>query len=70
LKEKNYYAINTQHKNKEVKERYYILLVIGETSSLKTTLLDAFVNYLAGMNYEYKWGYKLVNEKYLRYKNH
>jgi hypothetical protein len=22
------------------------------------------------MNYEYKWGYKLVNEKYLRYKNH
>ena len=32
-------------------KRYYTLLVMGETGSGKATLLDAFVNYLADMNY-------------------
>ena len=35
---------------------------MGETSSGKTTLLFAFVNYLSGMNYDDPWRYKLVNE--------
>ena len=43
-------------------KRYYTLLVMGETVSGKTTLLDAFVNYLAGMNYDNPWRYKLVDE--------
>ena len=39
---------------------------MGETCSGKTTLKDAFVNYLDGMNYEDKWRYKLVNENHLK----
>lgn len=39
---------------------------MGETGSGKTTLIDAFVNYLDGMNYEDKWRYKLVNENHLK----
>jgi hypothetical protein len=37
---------------------------MGETCSGKTTLKDAFINYLDGMNYEDKWRYKLVNENH------
>ena len=35
---------------------------MGETGSGKTTLMDAFVNYLAGINYGDLFRYKLVNE--------
>lgn len=46
--------------------RYYTLLVMGETVSGKTTLLDTFVNYLAGINFEDEWRYKLVDENHLK----
>ena len=50
---------------KEIRgKKYFILFVMGETSSGKTTLLDAFVNYLAGMKYEDKRRY--VNENHLK----
>lgn len=49
-------------------KRYFTLLVMGETGTGKTTLLDAFVNYLAGMNYEDQWRYKLVNENHMKNK--
>ena len=39
---------------------------MGETGSGKTTLIDAFVNYLASMNYEEKWRYKIFNENHLK----
>lgn len=39
---------------------------MGETDSGKTTLLDAFVNYLAGMNFDDQWRYKLVDENDIR----
>ncbi len=42
--------------------KYYTFLVIGETGTGKTTLLDAFVNYLAGMEYTDTWRWKLVDE--------
>ena len=35
---------------------------MGETGTGKTTLLDAFVNYLTNMNFEDQWRYKLVDE--------
>ena len=47
-------------------KKYFALLIMGETCSGKTTLIDAFVNYLDGMNYEDKWRYKLVNENHLK----
>ena len=43
-------------------KRYYTLLVMGEIGVGKTTLLDAFVNYLTGMNIEDQWRYKLSEE--------
>ena len=39
---------------------------MGEIGSGKTTLLDVFVNYLANMNYEDKWRYKLVDENHIK----
>lgn len=39
---------------------------MGETGSEKTTLLDAFVNYLDGMNFEDDWRFKLVDENHLK----
>ena len=45
-----------------ISKRYYTLLVMGETGSGKTSLLDAFVNYLSNINYEDPWRYKLVDE--------
>jgi len=52
-----------QYHSKEYKgKRYYTLLVMGETGTGKTTLLDAFVNYLTNMNFEDQWRYKLVDE--------
>ena len=47
-------------------KRYYTLLVMGETGSGKNTLLDAFVNYLADMNYDDPWRYKLVDENNIK----
>lgn len=46
-------------------KRYFTLLLIGEVGSGKTTLVDAFVNYLAGINYEDPWRYKLIDENYI-----
>ena len=44
-----------QYLSEEIRgKRYYILLVMRETISGKIVLLDVFVNYLAGMNYEDK----------------
>ena len=39
---------------------------MGETGSGKTTLMDAFVNYLAGINYGDLFRYKLVNENSIK----
>ena len=39
---------------------------MGETGSGKNTLLDAFVNYLADMNYDDPWRYKLVDENNIK----
>ena len=39
---------------------------MGETGSGKTTLFDAFVNYLADMNYDDPWRYKLVDENEIK----
>lgn len=47
-------------------KRYFTLLVMGETGSGKTTLMDAFVNYLAGINYGDLFRYKLVNENSIK----
>ena len=33
---------------------------------MKTTLLDAFVDYLTGMKFEDEWRYKLVNENHIK----
>ena len=43
-------------------KKYYTFLVIGETGTGKTTLLDAFVNYLTGMEFRDNWRWKLVDE--------
>jgi polynucleotide 5'-kinase involved in rRNA processing len=45
--------------------KYYTFLVIGQTGTGKTTLLDAFVNKLTGMNYIDNWRWKLVDESYI-----
>lgn len=50
--------------NYDPAKKYYTLLVLGETGVGKTTLLDAFANYLAGINYHDLWRYKLVNENH------
>ena len=47
-------------------KRYFTLLVMGETGSGKTTLMDAFVNYLAGINYGDLFRYKLVDENAIK----
>ena len=43
-------------------KKYYTLLVMGDPDSGKDILLDAFVNYLANINYEDPWRYKLIDE--------
>jgi len=43
-------------------KKYYTFLVISETGTGKTTLLDAFVNYLANMSFHDKWRWKLADE--------
>jgi len=43
-------------------KKYFTFLVVGETGTGKTTLLDAFVNCLADMKFVDKWRWKLVDE--------
>ena len=47
---------------------YYTFLVIGETGTGKTTLLDAFVNHLTGMNFVDQWRWKLADENHMKVK--
>jgi len=54
--------------NHDSTKKYRTFLVLGETGVGKTTLLDAFVNYLTGMNYQDTWRYKLVNENHMKNK--
>jgi len=46
-------------------KKYYTLLIDGERGVGKTTLLDAFVNFLTGMGYGDTWRYKLANENHM-----
>ncbi|KAJ9461674.1 Dual specificity protein kinase shkE [Diplonema papillatum] len=43
-------------------ERVRTLLLIGETGSGKSTLINAMANYAAGVQYNDKWRYRLVDE--------
>ena len=43
-------------------KKYYTLLLLGETDSGKTTLLDAFANYLSGIEFDDEWRYRLSYE--------
>ena len=47
-------------------KRYFTLLIMGEPASGKTTLIDAFVNYLDGINYQDLFRYKLVDENSIK----
>lgn len=45
--------------------KYYTFLVLGQTGTGKTTLLDAFVNKIAEIQYTDNWRYQLVDESAL-----
>ena len=44
-------------------KKYYTLLLLGEIGVGKTTLMDAFVNYMEGIEFEDEFRYKLTDEK-------
>mmetsp|Transcript_123545 Transcript_123545/g.238234 ORF Transcript_123545/g.238234 Transcript_123545/m.238234 type:complete len:814 (+) Transcript_123545:116-2557(+) len=50
-------------------EKYYTFLVLGETGTGKTTLLDAFVNCLDDVQYTDNWRWKLVDENKMKEKH-
>ena len=37
-------------------------MVVGQTGSSKTTLIDSFINYLLGIKLEDNFRYKIINE--------
>ena len=41
------------------------LLIMGQTGTGKTTLVDSFINYLLGIEFYDKFRYKLVDERKL-----
>jgi len=41
--------------------KYFTFLVVGQTGTGKTTLLDAFVNYTTKMDFTDNWRWKLAN---------
>mmetsp|Transcript_23107 Transcript_23107/g.56078 ORF Transcript_23107/g.56078 Transcript_23107/m.56078 type:complete len:769 (-) Transcript_23107:207-2513(-) len=51
-------------------KRYYTFLVIGQTGTGKTTLLDAFVNCLATQKFQDNWRWKLQDEDELNKLGH
>ena len=44
-------------------KKYYILLLLGEMGAGKTTLMDRFVNYMEGIEFEDEFRYKITDEK-------
>lgn len=47
--------------------KYYTFLVVGESGTGKTTLLDAFVNFICGIDFHDSWRWKLVDESDITY---
>ncbi len=56
-----YHYIAKYDKNR----KYYTFVVLGQTGTGKTTLLDAFVNKIAEIEYIDNWRYQLVDESAL-----
>ena len=50
-------------------KKYYTFVLVGGSGVGKTTLLDAFTNYLAGMHYDDTWRWKLVDEDHMKDKH-
>jgi len=43
-------------------QRCYNFVVVGVTGAGKTTLINAFINFLMGVGYKTKFRYKLIDE--------
>lgn len=54
------------HANSRPSGRVYTFLVIGETGGGKTTLLDAFTNFLSGQKFQDSFRWKLVDENHMK----
>ena len=50
-------------------KKYYTFLVLGQTGVGKTTLMDAFTNFLGDIHYEDTWRWKLVDEDHMQDKH-
>lgn len=60
------YQYPPDHANSRPSGRVYTFLVIGETGGGKTTLLDAFTNFLSGMKFHDGFRWKLVDENHMK----
>ena len=49
---------------KEEEENAIVLMFVGETWSGKTTLINAYINYILGINYVDDFRYKIINQKF------
>ena len=60
----NIYLYKGDTLTKEEEERAIVLMVVGQTGCGKTTLLNAFANYLFGIKYEDDFRYNIIYENF------
>ena len=60
----NLYLYPVDKLTKEEKEKAIVLMVVGQTGSGKTTFLNAYINYLMGINYEDDFRYLIIFEQF------
>ena len=61
------YLYPSDELTKEEEEKAIVLMFVGETRTGKTTLINAYINYIFGINYVDDFRYKIINVQMNKY---
>ena len=61
------YLYPSDELTKEEEEKAIVLMFVGETETGKTTLINAYINYIFGINYVDDFRYKIINVQMNKY---
>ena len=61
------YLYPSDELTKEEEEKAIVLMLVGETGIGKTTLINAYINYIFGINYVDDFRYKIINVQMNKY---